>query len=175
MTKPAVLPACRRRSKSSDKHIYMGAGASKSRSRPASSKGGSQYNVAPLGAVLSGAGIKKVVMIRHANAKPRDLEAAATEAGEAAAILKPDTPFANAWTVGDLQRELTDKGKEQAAAAASWLSAHSLRAVVCSEAVRATATKEVMTKGAFPKDGPACLTLHTLHPSRSGTPDCEKM
>lgn len=161
----------------------MGAGVSKgsrpstasSRSRPptASSKG--KDNTTPLGVLLSGAGIKKVLMIRHANAKPRDLEAAAVEAGETASVLKPDTPFANAWTVGDLRRDLTDKGQEQAAAASSWLAAHSLRAVICSEAVRATATKDIMTKGAFPKDGPACLTLHTLHPSRSGTPDCEKM
>lgn len=150
----------------------MGAGASKGgRSRPASA---APNSTARLGAVLSGAGITKVVMIRHANAKPRDLEAAAAEAG-AASVLKPDTPFANAWTVGDLKRELTDKGAEQAGEAGKWLAAHSLRAVICSEAVRATATKEIMTGGAYPPGGPACLTLHTLHPARSGTPDCEKM
>jgi len=161
----------------------MGAGVSKgsrpstasSRSRPPTASSTGKDNTTPLGVLLSGAGIKKVLMIRHANAKPRDLEAAAVEAGETASVLKPDTPFANAWTVGDLRRDLTDKGQEQAAAASSWLAAHSLRAVICSEAVRATATKDIMTKGAFPKDGPACLTLHTLHPSRSGTPDCEKM
>merc|ERR1712070_203724 len=77
--------------------------------------------------------------------------------------------------VGDLSRELTDKGREQAATARMWLQAHHLRLVVCSEAIRATATKEIMTAGRFPPGGPGCLTLHTLHPSRSGTPECEKM
>uniref|UniRef100_A0A7S2HF34 Phosphoglycerate mutase (2,3-diphosphoglycerate-dependent) n=1 Tax=Haptolina brevifila TaxID=156173 RepID=A0A7S2HF34_9EUKA len=32
-----------------------------------------------------------------------------------------------------------------------------------------------MTASAFPKGGPGSLTLHTLHPARSGTPQCEKM
>ena len=132
---------------------------------------------AALGAVLSGAGITKVVMIRHANAQPRDPEAAAAAKADsvlAASVLKPDTPFANAWTVGDLTRKLTEKGVEQAGAAKAWLDASKLRAVVCSEATRATATKDIMAPG-FSKGDPGCLTLHTLHPSRSGTPNCEKM
>merc|ERR1719238_1883247 len=99
-----------------------------------------------LGSVLSKAGITKVIMIRHANAKPRDPEAAAVEAGT---VLKPDTPFANAWTVGDLTRELTEKGNEQAAAAKAWLDTYDVRAVICSEATRAIATNEIMTGGKF--------------------------
>ena len=126
-----------------------------------------------LGNILAKAGIKKVVMIRHANAQPRDPEAAAVEAGT---VLKPDTPFANAWTVGDLTRALTPKGEEQAAAAkAAWFDGLSVRAVICSEATRAISTKEIMTAGKFAKGVPGSLTLHTLHPARSGTPDCEKM
>jgi hypothetical protein len=153
----------------------MGGGLS-SRSRPASALPGApkpaQSGSAALGAVLSRAGVTKVIMIRHANAKARDPNAAAIEAGT---VLKKGTPFANAWTVGDLSRELTDKGAEQANAAKVWLDKHELRAVICSEATRAIATKEIMTAGKFPKGGTGCLTLHTLHPSRSGTPDCEKM
>lgn len=134
--------------------------------------GAAASGAAALGAVLSGAGIVKVILIRHANAQPRDPEAAAVEAGT---VLKPDTPHANAWTVGDLTRGLTAKGEEQAHAAAAWLSTHSLKAVISSEAYRATTTKEIMTEGRFPSGAPGCLTLHTLHPSRSGTPECEKM
>merc|ERR1719197_1492415 len=62
--------------------------------------------------------------------------------------------------------------------AREWLGAHQLRAVVSSEATRAWATKDIMAP-AFPKGGPAagpgCLTLPSLHPSRSGTLECEKM
>merc|ERR1719238_77765 len=126
-----------------------------------------------LGSVLSKAGITKVIMIRHANAKPRDPEAAAVEAGT---VLKPDTPFANAWTVGDLTRPLTEKGRGQAATAkAAYLDQYQLKMVIASEAERAIATKEIMTDGKFAKGEPGALTLHTLHPARSGTPDCEKM
>ena len=58
-------------------------------------------------------------------------------------VLKPDTPFANSWTVGDLTRELTPKGEEQAAdARRGWFGALDVRAVICSEATRAIATKE---------------------------------
>ena len=121
-----------------------------------------------LAEVLKASGITKVVMIRHANAKPRDPEAAAVEAGT---VLKADTPFANAWTVGDLTRELTDKGREQAAAAKTWLGSHKVRATIASEAARAIQTKEIMTAGIEKGE----MTLHTLHPSRSGTPECEKM
>ena len=78
-------------------------------------------------------------------------------------------------TVGDLTRGLTDKGETQAVAAKAWLDTHELRAVICSEALRATATMAIMTGGRFPKDGPGSLTLHTLHPSRFGTPEGEKM
>ena len=137
-----------------------------------------------LGSILSDAGITKVIMIRHANAKPRDLQAASQEVAELdglqshRGVLKPGAPFANSWTVGDLTRELTPKGQEQAMAAREWLSEHDLRAVVSSEATRAWATKDIMAP-AFPKGGPAagpgCLTLPMLHPSRSGTLDCEKM
>jgi len=150
----------------------MGGGASKT-SRPASVvKGRKGGGPAALGTVLSKHGITKIVMIRHANAQPRDPQAAAVEAGE---VLKPDTPFANAWTIGDLTRELTDKGAQQAIAARSWLNELDLRAVITSEAARAMATKDIMTSGKFPKGMPGCLILHTLHPSRSGTPDCERM
>ena len=89
-------------------------------------------------------------------------------------VLKPGAPYANSWTVGDLTRQLTSKGEEQAANAKEWLSAYKLRAVISSEATRAWATKDIMAPG-FPNGGPATLTLHTLHPARSGTPDCEKM
>lgn len=138
----------------------------------------------PLGEVLKAAGITKVVMIRHANAKPRDLQAASREVAELdglqshRGVLKPGAAFANSWTVGDLTRQLTPKGQEQAAAAREWLSTHELRAVVSSEATRAWATKDIMAP-AFPKGGasagPGCLTLPMLHPSRSGTMECEKM
>ena len=132
-----------------------------------------QVEAKKLGRVLADRGVKKVILIRHANAKPRDPEAAAVEAG---AVLKPETPHANAWTIGDLTRPLTDKGEEQAAAAkAAYLDSLAVRAVVASEATRAIATKDIMTGGKFPKDGSGTLTLHTLHPSRSGTPECEKM
>jgi len=139
---------------------------------------------AALGEVLSKAGIDKVVMIRHANAKPRDHAAAEAEVAEVdglkshRGVLKPDTPFANSWTVGDLTRGLTPKGEEQAEKAREWLGTHQLRVVICSEATRAWKTKDIMVPD-FPKGGPGCgpgcLTLHTLHPARSGTPDCEKM
>lgn len=157
----------------------MGSGVSRSRSRPASAaadKSGKSVlrpaSSIALGDVLKQARITKVIVIRHANAQPRDPEAAAVEAGT---VLKPDTPYANAWTVGDLTRGLTDKGETQAVASKAWLDKHDLRAVICSEAVRATATMAIMTGGRFPKDAPGSLTLHTLHPSRSGTPECEKM
>ena len=95
---------------------------------------------------------------------------------EAGTVLKPDTPFANAWTVGDLTRQLTEKGESQAMAARQlWFESLSLHAVICSEATRATATKEIMAGGRFAKGQPGSLTLHTLHPARSGTPECEKM
>ena len=123
-------------------------------------------SAADLGKLLSSSGIVKVVLIRHANAAPRNPEAAAVEAGT---VLKPNTPFANAWTVGDLTRDLTDKGREQASAAKGWLDAHKLKGVITSEAARAYLTKDIMAPGT------STLTLHTLHPSRSGTPECEKM
>ena len=148
--------------------LFMGGGASKKKAVD-----GANVDIAgrnKLGSLMSDAGITKVILIRHANAKPRDPEAAAMEAGT---VLKPDTPFANAWTVGDLTRALTDKGEEQAVAARGYLGAHELRCVICSEAVRATRTQEIMTEGKLTSG--QHLTLHTLHPSRSGTPDCEKM
>ena len=156
----------------------MGSGVSKSKpSRPSSAHPDGPNSVngkrsTALGDVLRNAGVKKVVLIRHANAKPRDPEAAAVEAGT---VLKPETPHANAWTVGDLTRGLTPKGEEQATAARAWFDNHAVRAVIASEATRATATLEIMTAGKFPKGGAGYLTLHTLHPARSGTPDCEKM
>jgi len=151
----------------------MGSGVSKSRPSTAKANAPKPANAgAALGAVLSGAGITKVILIRHANAQPRDPAAAAVEAGT---VLKPDTPFANAWTVGDLTRGLTPKGIEQANGAKAWLDQYDVRAVIASEATRAIATKDVMTADGFPKGGPGMLTLHTLHPSRSGTPECEKM
>ena len=128
----------------------------------------SGISAAELGALLSQAGISKVVMIRHANAAPRDPDAAAAELG----VVKPNTPHANAWTVGDLTRALTDKGQEQAAAAKGWLDRHAVKAAIASEAIRATATRDIMLKGREPFGQ---LTLHTLHPARSGTPECEKM
>ncbi len=97
-------------------------------------------SAADLGQLLSSSGITKVVLIRHANAAPRDPEAAAVEAGT---VLKPNTPFANAWTVGDLTRDLTDKGREQASAAKGWLDAHKLKGVITSEAARAYKTKDI--------------------------------
>ena len=152
----------------------MGGGLSSRQSRPASAAPNKKDRATgTLGATLTRAGIKKVVMIRHANAAPRNPEAAAAEDG--AHVLKPDTPFANAWTVGDLTRELTEKGSAQAVAARAWLETHEVRAVIASEALRATATLDIMTSGKFTKGGAGYLTLHTLHPSRSGTPDCEKM
>ena len=54
---------------------------------------------ATLGSVLSDAGITKVVMIRHANAKPRDLNAASREVAELdglqshRGVLKPGAPL----------------------------------------------------------------------------------
>ena len=90
----------------------MGSGASKKAgARPQTARRTSE-----LGSVLSAAGITKVILIRHANAQPRDLEAAAVEVGM---VCKPGTPFANSWTVGDLVRPLTPKGEEQAKAAAT--------------------------------------------------------
>ena len=137
-----------------------------------------------LGAALSNAGLTKVVMIRHANAKPRDLQAASREVAELdglqshRGVLKPGAEFANSWTVGDLTRELTPKGQEQATKAMEWLAQHQVRVCISSEATRAWATKDIMAP-AFPKGGPSagpgCLTLPMLHPSRSGTLECEKM
>lgn len=146
----------------------MGSGISKKRATApvTAPDAGQSGGVADLGQLLTSSGIAKVVMVRHANAAPRNPEAPAVEAGT---VLKPDTPFANAWTVGDLTRGLTDKGREQASAAKVWLSAHKLKGVICSEATRATLTKDIMAPGV------GTLTLHTLHPSRSGTPECEKM
>merc|ERR1719487_956 len=141
------------------------------KSRPASAaspdvrivRNEAKTSASALGDVLKKAGITKVVMIRHANAQPRDPEAAAVEAGD---VLKKDTPFANAWTVGDLTRALTPKGEEQAAAAkAAWFDQLNVRAVICSEATRAISTKEIMTAGKFPAGAPGSLTLHTLHPA----------
>jgi len=154
----------------------MGSGVSKPK-RPSSAHPSGPDSAAgkastALGNTLAAAGVKKVVLIRHANAKPRDPEAAAIEAG---AVLKPDTPFANAWTVGDLTRELQPKGEEQAVAARAWFDTFSVRAVIVSEATRAIKTKDIMTSDRFPAGGPGCMTLHTLHPARSGTPKCEKM
>ena len=150
----------------------MGGGASKN--RPVSAAPKTNTDVAKkLGKAFDDGGIKKVILIRHANAKPRDPDAAAVEAGT---VLKADTPHANAWTVGDLTRGITEKGEQQAKASkAAYLDGLSLKAVICSEAERAIATKNLMTDGHFPPGGAGVLTLHTLHPSRSGTPDCEKM
>ena len=147
----------------------MGSGASKKAgARPQTARRTSE-----LGSVLSSAGITKVILIRHANAQPRDHEAATVEVG---AVIKPGTPFANSWTVGDLIRPLTAKGEEQAkAAATAYLDSMDLRAIVCSEATRAIRTGEIMTHERFAKGAPGYLTLHTLHPSRSGPPDSEKM
>ena len=145
----------------------MGGGASKNNSRPATAA-----KAKSLGKVFLDAGVKKIIMIRHANAQARDPEAAAVEAGT---VLKPDTPFANAWTIGDLTRKLTPIGEEQASAAMAWFGTNSIRAVICSEATRAIATKDIMTEGKFPQGAPGHMTLHTLHPARSGTPECEKM
>ena len=139
---------------------------------------------ATLGSILSASGIKKVVMIRHANAMPRDLQATSREVAELdglkshRGVLKEGAPFASSWTVGDLTRALTPKGQEQATAARAWIGQFDIRAVVSSEATRAWATKDIMAP-AFPKGGPSagpgCLTLPMLHPSRSGTLECEKM
>lgn len=139
---------------------------SKAAAKPAAASGST--SAAELGALLSQAGVTKVIMIRHANAAPRDPDAAAAELG----VLKPNTPHANAWTVGDLTRGLTDKGREQAAAAKGWLDTHAVKFVIASEAIRATATRDIMCAGREPFGQ---LTLHTLHPARSGTPECEKM
>lgn len=141
----------------------MGSGASKRR----------QTKNSALGSVFNVNGIQKVVLIRHANSQPRDPKAVCAEFGE---ILKPDTPFANAWTVGDLTRQLTDKGREQAKQARdAWFGELQLRAVISSEATRAIATKDIMTNDNFPEGSIGNLTLHTLHPSRSNAPECEKM
>ena len=126
----------------------MGSGASKSKKAapaatpqapPTPSDAGSGRASGELGSLLANAGITKVVLIRHANAAPRDPEAAAVEAGQ---VLKANTPFANAWTVGDLTRPLTEKGQPQAAAAkGAWFEALQLKGVICSEAARAINTK----------------------------------
>jgi len=90
----------------------MGGGASKN--RPVSAAPKTNTDVAKkLGKAFDDGGIKKVILIRHANAKPRDPDAAAVEAGT---VLKADTPHANAWTVGDLTRGITEKGEQQAKA-----------------------------------------------------------
>lgn len=154
----------------------MGGGASKSRpssAHPDGPKSAAGKRSTQLGQVLFKSGVTKVIMIRHANAQPRDPEASSQD--NDARTVKPNTPFANAWTVGDLERDITEKGKEQAAAATEWLKKYGVRAVICSEAKRATATCAIMTEGKFPPLGAGYLTLHTLHPARSGTPDCEKM
>jgi broad specificity phosphatase PhoE len=99
-------------------------------------------------------------------------------AAEFGDVLKPDTPHANAWTIGDLTRTLTEKGRDQAKLAAGdtgWFAPFAVRAVVSSEATRAIDTKDIMTNGRFEKGSAGNLTMHTLHPSRSETPDCEKM
>lgn len=154
----------------------MGGGVSKSRpvsAKPVGVETAEQKAAKKLGRVLGDAGVTKVILIRHANAAPRDPEAAAVEAGT---VLKPETPHANAWTVGDLTRPLTEKGNEQAASAKTgYLDSFGLRAVICSEAVRATATKDIMVGDKFAAGNAGMLTLHTLHPARSGTPECEKM
>ena len=106
----------------------MGGGASKNPNRAQSAAPKTDAAVAAkLGKVLATGNITKVILIRHANAKPRDPEAAAVEAGQ---VLKPETPFANAWTVGDLVRPLTEKGEQQAAdSRAAYLDQYALKAV----------------------------------------------
>lgn len=149
----------------------MGGGVSKNKARPATAASAA-VKAEHLGRLLREGGITKVLLIRHANAAPRDPEAAAIEANT---ILKPDTPHANAWTVGDLARPLTATGEAQANSAAEWLQQFDVKAVICSEAVRATATQKIMMRGRFQPGSDGYLTLHTLHPSRSGTPECETM
>ena len=110
---------------------------------------------------------------------------------------------ANAWTASDLNRPLTEKGDQQAAAAAAdWAAAYPLVMAVSSEAVRASATLEVLAPAevgsikvlpvsappptstnaqthAHTPAQPAChcasLPPQALHPSKSNAPLCEKM
>ena len=101
----------------------MGSGASRRRTAsaaPANSAGQDQTDAArSLGRIFQSGGINKVILIRHANAKPRDQAAAAVEAGS---VFKPGTPFGNSWTIGDLTRPLTEEGEQQAgrSAAVRW-------------------------------------------------------
>ena len=118
-----------------------------------------------------GAAIKKLVLVRHANAAPRDAAATAAEFGLDPATLPQ---HANAWTASDLSRPLTEKGQQQAAAAAAdWAAAYSPLAVVTSEAVRARATLEVLAPEAVSQA--SVKVLPALHPSASNAPLCEKM
>ena len=146
----------------------MGGGSSKSKARPSTAAVASPGTAAAkLGDVLKSAGVRKVILIRHANAQPRDPEAAAVEAGT---VLKPDTPFANAWTVGDLTRKLTETGEGQAAsAAAAFLDSLALKAVICSEATRAIATQEIMTHSSeyFARGGAGHLVRHLCNRTTS--------
>lgn len=115
--------------------------------------------------------IRKVVFMRHANAKPRDAAATAAEFGLPVENL-PE--HANAWLASDLHRPLTDAGREQAEAAkASFMAAYNIAFAVASEAERATATLAIVA----PNHGGEGVrgTLPQLHPSQSNAPDCEKM
>ena len=66
---------------------------SKATAKPAVASG--SISAAELGALLSQAGVTKVVMIRHANAAPRDPDAAAAELG----VVKPNTPWVGTCNV----------------------------------------------------------------------------
>ena len=86
--------------------------------------------------------VRKVLFMRHANAAPRDAEATAREFGLDVADLPA---HANAWLASDLHRPLTDKGREQAAAALStFMPDYDVCFGVASEAARATETLEIV-------------------------------
>ena len=86
--------------------------------------------------------VRKVLFMRHANAAPRDAEATAREFGLDVADLPA---HANAWLACDQNRPLTDKGREQAAAALStFMPDYDVCFGVASEAARATETLEIV-------------------------------
>lgn len=142
----------------------------------ASSAGGAAPPGGSLGGFFAGqkneaGAIKKIVFMRHANAKPRDAAATAAEFGLPVENLPQ---HANAWLASDLHRPLTDAGREQAdAAKASFMAAYNIAFAVASEATRAIETLEI----AAPDHGGEGVrgTLPQLHPSQSNAPDCEKM
>ena len=97
--------------------------------------------------------VKRIVFMRHASATPGDANRVAAEF--------------------DLERPLTDKGREQChRVKGGWIAKYTVCLAVGSEATCATETRD-LTLPALHAD--SHYTLPQLHPSQSNAPECEKM